>query len=103
MFIQKNIRWLQSKKKATSLEMAHLLNTNYRTYQSWCDKRKIRPSLDMLIKLSEIAGVSLTDFIKTDLSTKPQKKINKKDLVYQNYINADSKIKKAVETLLELK
>lgn len=103
MYIARNIKWLSKKLNKSGTEMAQILDVNYQTYGSWLDSRGIKPSIDMLIKLSELANVTLSEFVKEDLAKAKTKKTSQKDLFYSNYISAAPKIKKAVETLLELK
>jgi len=98
--ITKNIQYLLKKNKWTHARLSDILNINRRVFSSWMDKRAVTPSIDKIIQLAELAGVSVHDFCHSDISMVPTKKKDKKEVLFTKYLSSPANIKKAVEVLL---
>ena len=100
--IAKNIRYILKKNKLTIRQLSQRLSVEYCVLKSWLDVRKIKPSTENIIKLSEIAGVNVIDFISIDISKDGPKKQSQKDLLFSRYLSSPGNIQKAVGLLLGL-
>jgi len=58
-----NLKEIRKKHKLTQTEVANFLNTSQQTYSDY-EKEKTQPSIEMLIKLSQLFNTSIDNLIK---------------------------------------
>jgi len=60
-----NLKEIRKKHKLTQTEVANYLNTSQQTYSDY-EKEKTQPSIEMLIKLSELFHTSIDNLIRNN-------------------------------------
>lgn len=88
MNIGENIQEFRRKNNLTQEELANKMNVSYKTISSWENNRNI-PSIDMVLELSKVLGVSLDEIIGTDTDAKVKyvKESKKKDIYKILYLS----------------
>lgn len=101
MYLAKNLKHLREQKQLSQQQITDLLKLKSNgLYQHYEGGRAI-PPLPILLKLSDMYGVSVKDMALTDLE-RPSKKpaISEEKIFYSKYMTQPPRIKKAIECLL---
>mgnify|MGYP000417330588 CR=1 FL=1 len=95
-----NLRVLRNILNVPAQTVSDKLGIKAGTYRAW-EEGRCQPDAAMLIKISELHEVSLTDLIKNDLSKKKPEQ-TRDHFIISRYNVADDNIKKAIDLMLKI-
>jgi transcriptional regulator with XRE-family HTH domain len=105
--IASNLKFLRARAKRSQESMADLLLCGRSAYGSY-EEGRASPPFQVLIRITEVYGITINDFVTKDLSKgkhKEDKAINETlaKWFYNKYLSCPDKIKEIINTLIELK